>query len=97
MNHELSAYVLYAAKHFQANKDNLKESFDQIREDLNKQVHLFKSQNKPLEAHRINQRVNYDLEMIQELGYVSGIENYSRYFDGRKPGRCTIFLTRLFS
>ena len=96
MNHELSAYVLYAAKHFQANKDNLKESFDQIREDLNKQVHLFKSQNKPLEAHRINQRVNYDLEMIQELGYVSGIENYSRYFDGRKPGDAPFSLLDYF-
>ncbi len=78
--------TLYAAKHFQANKDDLKKSFNEIHNDLNKQVDLLKSQNKVLEAHRIQQRVTYDLEMIQELGYVNGIENYSRYFDGRKPG-----------
>ena len=47
---------------------------------------MLKQQGKLLEAQRINQRTNFDLEMIQELGYVNGIENYSRYFDGRKPG-----------
>lgn len=93
---ERGGMVLYPAKHFQANKDNLKESFEQIRQDLNRQVDLLKSQNKLLEAHRLDQRVNYDLEMIQELGYVNGIENYSRYFDGRKPGEAPFSLLDYF-
>ena len=55
---------------------------------------LFKKQGKLLEAQRIKQKVTYDLEMIQEFGYVKGIENYSRYFDGRS-GRCSLFATGL--
>lgn len=78
--------VIYPAKHYIADRATYKDAFTQIRGDLEAQVALLKSQNKPLEAHRINQRVNYDLEMLQELGYVNGIENYSRYFDGRKEG-----------
>ena len=78
--------VVYPAKHFIAPRDSYLTSFDQIRKDLLEQVNKFKTAGKLLEAHRINQRVNYDLEMIQELGYVNGIENYSRYFDGRVPG-----------
>lgn len=78
--------VIYPAKHYLAAKDNQAEVFKQIRHDLDLQVAKFKSEGKMLEAHRINQRVNYDLEMIQELGFVNGIENYSRYFDGRAPG-----------
>ena len=78
--------AIYPAKHYLAAKDNQAEAFKQIRHDLELQVEKFKSEGKMLEAHRINQRVNYDLEMIQELGYVNGIENYSRYFDGRKVG-----------
>ena len=78
--------AVYPAKHYLASKDNQTEVFKHIRHDLELQVKKFKSEGKMLEAHRINQRVNYDLEMIQELGYVNGIENYSRYFDGRKVG-----------
>lgn len=78
--------TIFPAKHYVANRDTFATAFSQIRTDLDQQVALFKSQDKLLESHRINQRVNYDLEMIQELGYVNGIENYSRYFDGRKPG-----------
>ncbi len=78
--------VIYPAKHYIADRATYKDAFTQIRADLEAQVALLKSQNKPLEAHRINQRVNYDLEMLQELGYVNGIENYSRYFDHRQPG-----------
>ncbi len=76
--------TIYPAKHYIANKDAYKDAFSAIRSDLEAQVALLRSQNRPLEAHRISQRVNYDLEMIAELGYVNGIENYSRYFDGRK-------------
>ena len=82
----LKNYVLYPAKHYIANRDHLQHTISQIRADLATQIKHFRSINKPLEAHRINQRVNYDLEMIAELGYVNGIENYSRYFDGRAPG-----------
>src|SRR5260221_519037 len=57
-----------------------------IYDDMVKQVEFFKSQNKDLEAKRLEERVNYDLEMMRELGYCSGIENYSRYFDGREAG-----------
>lgn len=82
----LKNFVIYPAKHYIAGRDNQTEVFKRIRHDLNLQVVKFKSEGKMLEAHRINQRVNYDLEMIAELGFVNGIENYSRYFDGRNPG-----------
>jgi len=78
--------AVYPAKHYIANKDNFQTAFAQINEDLDKQVKHFQDAGKILEAHRIKQRVTYDLEMLRELGYVNGIENYSRYFDGRKPG-----------
>lgn len=82
----LPAVMIYPAKHYMTDPRTYTEVFAKIREDLGKQVALFKSQGKLLEANRLEQRVTYDLEMIQELGYVNGIENYSRYFDGRKPG-----------
>lgn len=83
---DLPATVVYPAKHYMTDPRGYKEVFTQIRDDLDKQVASFKAQGKILEAHRISQRVNFDLEMIQEMGYVNGIENYSRYFDGRQPG-----------
>ena len=70
--------------------------FPQIKTDLAIRVEELKKQGKILEAHRINQRTNYDLEMIQELGFVNGIENYSRYFDGRKPGQPPYTLLNYF-
>jgi len=79
-------FILYPAKHFMTNPDNYKPVFEKIKEDLDLQVKKLKSEGKLLEAHRIAQKVTYDLEMIQEVGYVKGIENYSRYFDGRAPG-----------
>ena len=79
-------YVVYPAKHYMADTKNLTHTFDQIRRDMLAQVKKFESEGKHLEAHRIKQRVNFDLEMLQEVGYVNGIENYSRYFDGRNPG-----------
>ncbi len=84
----LDQYRLYPAKQFVgASGQDLRQIFTQIRQDLSTQVELFKSQNKILEAHRLQQRVEYDLEMIQELGFVNGIENYSIYFEpNRKTG-----------
>jgi len=81
------SFVIYPAKHYMADKDKYSESFAQIKSDLAQQVEHFKSLSKPLEAHRIAQKVNYDLEMLAALGYINGIENYSRYFDGRSPGQ----------
>lgn len=83
---ELPGTMIYPAKHYMTDPRSYASVFEKIREDLTKQVRLFKSQGKLLEANRLEQRVTYDLEMIQELGYVNGIENYSRYFDGRTPG-----------
>jgi len=83
---DLQGTMIYPAKHYMTDPVKYKEVFEQIRYDLEKQVEHFKSKNKVVEAYRINQRVNFDLEMIQEMGFVNGIENYSRYFDGRKPG-----------
>jgi excinuclease ABC subunit B len=78
--------TIYPAKHYLANQEDQKKTFKQIRQDLRTQIRYFKDHNMPLEAHRIEQKVGYDLQMIQELGYVNGIENYSRYFDGRQQG-----------
>ncbi len=84
--HQDGGVMIFPAKHYIANTTNREDVFAQIRKDTEAQVEHFKSIGKPLEAHRIGQRVTYDLEMIKELGYVNGIENYSRYFDGRNPG-----------
>ena len=80
-----NSLVLYPAKHYLTKIED-KNIFKQIESDLNKRVKLLKSQNKLVEAQRLTQKVHYDLEMIQATGYVNGIENYSRYFDGRSPG-----------
>lgn len=78
--------VIYPAKHYIANSDIMSWAFSQIQVDLEARENSLKSEGKLLEAHRLHQKVTYDLEMIREVGYVNGIENYSRYFDGRKPG-----------
>jgi excinuclease ABC subunit B len=82
----LDRYVLYPAKHFITDPRQNQDTFAQIRKDLVQQVKKFKAQGKELEAHRLQQKVTYELEMLTEVGYVKGIENYSRYFDGRSPG-----------
>ena len=87
--HRLETYKqlnIYPANIFVTSKDRLDSAKHQIRTDLIKQVDYFKEIGKNLEAKRLEERVNFDLEMIQELGYCSGIENYSRYLDGRSPG-----------
>ena len=83
---ETDSYTVFPAKHYLGRQGDLKEIFKQIRNETKTQVEKFNKQGKLLEANRIEQRVNYDLEMIEETGYVNGIENYSRYFDGRSPG-----------
>ena len=83
---ELKATIIYPAKHYMTDPNSYKDVFPKIRSDLDKRVAEFKVQNKLIEAQRINQRTNFDLDMIRELGYVNGIENYSSYFENRKPG-----------
>lgn len=78
--------TIYPANIFVTSPDTLKASIFEIQDDLMKQVEYFKEVGKHLEAKRLEERVTYDLEMMRELGYCSGIENYSRYFDRRLPG-----------
>lgn len=78
--------VIYPAKHYLTDPVAFQNAEQQIRSDLEKEVAQLKERGLELEAHRLLKRVNYDLEMIKEVGYVNGIENYSRYFDGRRPG-----------
>lgn len=80
------AYKIYPANLFLTTKETQEAAIRQIQDDLVEQVALFKEMGKDLEAERLEQRVTYDIEMIRELGHCSGIENYSRYFDGRSPG-----------
>ena len=82
----LKGITIYPAKHYMTNPQTRSQAFKNIKSDLNYRIAELIKQDKKLEAHRLNQRVNYDLEMIEEVGYVNGIENYSRYFDGRNPG-----------
>jgi len=77
---------IYPANMFVTSQDVLQNAIHQIQDDLVKQIDYFKDIGKPLEAKRLEERTNFDLEMIRELGYCSGIENYSRYLDGRQPG-----------
>jgi len=83
---DLETFMLYPAKHFIADPKEQASAFEKIQLDMQKQVAKLKSAGKELEANRLKQKVSYDLEMIAEVGYVKGIENYSRYFDGRSPG-----------
>lgn len=77
---------IYPANMFVTSPDILQNAIHQIQDDLVKQMDYFKEIGKPLESKRLEERTNFDLEMIRELGYCSGIENYSRYLDGREPG-----------
>lgn len=83
---KLDAALVYPAKHYMTDPGQYKNVFEQIRTDMEAQYKRFTEAGKFIEAQRIRERVIHDLEMIQTLGYVNGIENYSRYFDKRKPG-----------
>jgi len=78
--------IIYPAKHYMTDPKAFEAAEPEIRADLVKEVNQLKKEKKFIEAERLTRRVNYDLEMIKEVGYVNGIENYSRYFDGRAPG-----------
>jgi len=78
---------IFPASHYAVGSETLNNALVQIRQDADRQEDYFTKQNKYIEAQRIRERTNYDLEMMQEMGYCSGIENYSRYFDGREPGQ----------
>ncbi len=79
-------FNIYPANLFVTTQERINRAVYEIQDDLNAQVTSFEAEGKNFEAKRLYERVNYDLEMIKELGHCSGIENYSRYFDGRKPG-----------
>ena len=83
---DLSYASIFPASHYAVGSEKMKQALERIRDDMEDQVKIFESQGKLIEAQRIRERVNYDLEMLREMGYCSGIENYSRYFDGRSPG-----------
>jgi len=93
----LKEIMIYPAKHYVTDSSSYDSVFPQIKADMEEQVKFFLSKNKLIEANRIKQRVDYDLKMLKELGYVNGIENYSRYFDGRKPGDPPYSLLEFFN
>ena len=82
----VNSYCIYPANVFVTTRERINQAVNDIAVDLGKQVAFFESAGRELEAKRLYERVTYDLEMIKEVGYCSGIENYSRYFDGRAPG-----------
>ncbi len=82
---ELSYAVIYPATHYAVGRSRMQAALKQIEHDMNEEVAFFRMQEKYLEAERLKQRVSYDIEMMREIGYCNGVENYSRYFDGRKP------------
>ena len=79
-------FKIFPANIFVTSKERMAEAIKQIELDLGNEVDMFYREGRPAEANRLRERVTYDIEMIREVGYCSGIENYSRYFDGRKPG-----------
>ncbi|MDD6847863.1 MAG: excinuclease ABC subunit UvrB [Oscillospiraceae bacterium] len=88
--------AVYPASHYIVSRDRLLESVEEIRQELSKQVAFFQEQGKLLEAQRIEQRTNYDIDMLLETGFCSGIENYSRIMSGRKPGSAPYTLLDYF-
>lgn len=89
------AFIL-PASHYAVNHESLENAYERIKSDCQERVKEFEEQGKLIEAQRIKERVFYDLEMMKEVGYCSGIENYSRYFDGRKPGEAPYTLLDYF-
>lgn len=82
----LSKCAIFPASHYVATRETLERSIEEIRVDLRERIQWFREQNMLVEAQRIEQRTMFDLEMMEEMGFCQGIENYSRYFDNRKPG-----------
>ncbi|MDE2697293.1 MAG: excinuclease ABC subunit UvrB, partial [Gemmatimonadota bacterium] len=94
---ERDRIVIYPAKHFVTSGNRIEKAIVQIEVDLAKQLEAFNDQGKLLEAQRLEMRTRYDIEMMREIGFCQGIENYSRYIDGRKPGEAPYVLLDYFS
>lgn len=83
---DMAEFTIFPAKHFVTPEEKLKAAIEKIRLELTERLLILKSQNKLIEAQRLEQRTNFDLEMLSNTGFVSGIENYSRHMEGREPG-----------
>ncbi len=92
----LTHKAIFPATHFVMDNDNIENKFAAIESDMEEQARRFKENGKLIEAQRIRERTKYDLEMMREIGYCNGIENYSRYFDGRSPGEPAYTLLDFF-
>lgn len=79
--------AIFPASHYAVEQATMRSALENISHDLDERIKFFEDQGKQIDAYRIKQRTNYDMEMMREIGYCSGIENYSRYFDGRAPGQ----------
>lgn len=93
---DLKHIAIFPATHYAVKSENLLKALENIREDRDVEVQEFLDKGKYVEAQRLKERVSYDMEMMREVGYCSGIENYSRYFDGRKPGEAPFTLLDYF-
>ncbi len=93
---KLAKCSIYPASHYVSTRETLERAVEQIRVDLAERIRYFRSQNMLLEEQRIEQRTNFDLEMMEEMGFCHGIENYSRYFDGRQSGEAPYTLIDYF-
>ena len=93
---KLSKCSIYPASHYVSTRETLERAVEQIRIDLAERIRYFREQNMLLEEQRIEQRTFYDIEMMEEMGFCHGIENYSRYFDGRQPGEAPYTLIDYF-
>ncbi len=92
----LSHIAIYPASHYAVGSETLEKALSQIQNDKVEQVQAFEDKHKLIEAQRLDERTSYDIEMMREIGYCNGIENYSRYFDGRKPGQAPFTLLDYF-
>ncbi len=93
---ELKHVCIFPASHYAVGSDKLERALAMIERDKEDEVRAFRDAGKPLEAERLEQRTTFDIEMIREIGYCSGVENYSRYFDGRSPGEPSFTLLDYF-
>lgn len=93
---ELKHVLIFPASQYAVGNDKMKSALSMIERDMQDEVKAFRDEGKLLEAQRLEQRTTYDLEMMREIGYCSGVENYSRYFDGRAPGEPSFTLLDYF-
>lgn len=93
---KLSHIAIYPASHYVSSPEKMEQSLKEIEQDMQAEVKAFEDAGKPVEAMRLKQRTSYDIDMMREMGYVNGVENYSRYFDGRQPGDAPFCLLDYF-